>query len=131
MNKVSEILILITVLSVVPVSIKLAFGETNTNTTGILDKNGIIIVEYANKLIEDNIVWSMNHDYKQYSLNAHQIDKWTDRISLIFQTCHDRYVAGEYLLMSMCNNFASKYNQHLKQLFDESRPEVEKIVLDY
>jgi hypothetical protein len=63
---------------------------------------------------------------KAGEVNSRLIDKF----ALVLNTCAYRITAGDTSIMDACDRFENIESRHFEQILNETRPHIDKILLD-
>ncbi len=80
--------------------------------------------EYQQELIQDNQAWYTNNPTAD--LGTQNLAKF----NFITQTCSDKLHNGNLDIVSTCLHFMSEFNESIKQFFNDTRADIERILLD-
>ena len=125
MSKLVEIIILVAILSLILVGLKVAYGQDwltehgNDSITGTPSMQQII--KNAQNMTHKNVTTDI---IKVGEENL----KLTNRLTMVLNSCTEIITSEDS--SSTCEKFQRLENKYLKQLFNVTRPEVEKILLD-
>ena len=80
--------------------------------------------EYQQELIQDNQAWYINNPTPD--LGVQNLAKF----NFITQTCSDKLHSGNLDIVPTCIHFMVEFNKSIEQFFNETRGDIEKILLD-
>jgi hypothetical protein len=125
MSKFLEIVIILAILSLVLASLKLAYGQDwltehgNDSITGTPSMEQII--KNAQNMSHKNVTTDIT------KVGAENL-KLINRLTMVLNSCTQIITSGDS--SPVCDKFQRLENKYLRQLFNETRPDVEKILLD-
>jgi hypothetical protein len=120
-----EIIIIVAALSIVLASLKVSYGQDYLTEHG---QDSITGTPSMEQIIKN----AQNMTHKNVTTDITKVGeenlKLINRMTMVLNSCTEIISSGDS--SPACDRFQRLENKYLKQLFNESRPEVEKILLD-